>query len=122
MPAAEPTRDPEADRLMSIFGLERELLVTGRLDQLPKLEAAKTEALVRIATRRGGTDPAVLKGLRTAAASNQRLYEAALLGVRRIADQIASMVSGGGAELRTYSADGGRRALMPGPGKLEHRA
>lgn len=117
-------RGPDRDirSLLDLLAREREILVAGRLDRLQEIGDAKAATLARLARRAHRPDAAALRRIDALARSNQRLYGAALSGIRKVCDQVAAMVSGGGAELRTYSPDGGLTPLAAGPGRVEHKA
>ncbi len=108
--------------LLKLTQHERKLLIAGKLEDLGKLEQTKVALLARLEALNNQADPAALTGLRKAAAENHHLYQAAILGVRRVRDQVAGLIKSGGAEFQTYAPDGGRQTLAKGKSRIERRA
>ncbi len=108
-------------RLIKLAGAEREVLTSGRLDDLARLEDIKRQLLVRLVSLGGRADTRALELLRRKSHRNHILYQASLAGIRNIRDQVRDLVRGG-AELKTYGSDGARKALADPTGTLQRRA
>ena len=110
-----------ARRLIALTKLERAILTSGRLEELGAIEEVKARLIARFLELGGRAETSLLQKLRDQSRENHRLYSASLLGIKKVRDQI-DVLSNGGAELRTYGADGARRALADPAPKKQHRA
>ena len=113
--------DRIVDRLTKLSDAERGILTSGRLDDLVRLEDIKKKLLVRLVKIGGRANALKLENLRQKSRQNHRLYQASLIGIRNIRDQVRDLVRGGG-KLRTYGADGVRTDLSDQEGGLKRRA
>ena len=114
--------DRIVNRLIDLAAQEREILLSGELELLPRLERTKALLLARLQASEAPADPAALLRLRNAASRNRQLYQAAMVGVRRARDLVAAMVNGQISEFRTYGSDGKRAELTKGSKRMEKRA
>ena len=111
-------RSDTARAIEALLDREREALITGRLDGLEALHRDKTRLLAR-AGEIG--DTAAARRVRDKAERNQALLAAAADGLRSARTRVANIRSGL-SDLSTYSADGARAPIGPGPAKLERRS
>ena len=108
-------------RLLKLCSAEKAALVAGRFEQLATFEATKSRLLAQLAEVRTNANPKMLDRLRQNAMDNARLYEASMAGIREVQRNVASLINGG-AELRTYGADGGRNAMLRTNSNVQRRA
>jgi hypothetical protein len=105
--------------LEDLLDLERRLILAGTIGDLARTNRQKTPLLLQLA---GSPDPKTLARLRTKAARNQELLQAALRGLEAAKTRIARL-SLGGAPLRTYGPDGAAADLRHAQPKsgINHR-
>lgn len=99
---------------------ERRALMNGEFELFGAIAQRKLYLIAALQKRPSPASAEVMKDLRAQAVRNGQLFAAALSGLRNVRDRIAHLVNGG-AELKTYGADGARAALASTPGKVQRR-
>ena len=108
------------DDAMQLMSEEREALTAGQLDRIGEIVKRKEHMVQEISRIRNQLGPDELARLRNAADRNERLFDAAVTGIKTVQKRIEHLKSEG-TDLKTYAADGERAALAPRQTKLERR-
>lgn len=96
------------DALNDLLDGERELILSGRLEELGRTIEQKERLFARLATN---SNPLALDSLRQKLERNQALLRAAARGLEAAKTTIAR-IARGGDPLRTYDADGAASELV----------
>lgn len=113
--------DTYLGKIEDILDRERAALLSGQLDVVQRL-ALEKDALGAQANPAGFPAAAQVKRLKEKADGNQRLLDAALKGVRAVAQRLQSFGKER-ADLNTYGRDGARQSTgTPGRSSFEKRA
>ena len=111
------TRSDASDALGDLFDLERDLILKGRIADLPRISQDKTSLMEDLRQHGSGG----LEDLIGRAQRNQLLLDAAAQGLRSAINRVHEIRRNAG-KLETYSADGSRTDHITGHGALERRA
>lgn len=112
--------DPLA-ALLRLLEEEREGLLRGRLAEVAALADRKARLIAALpAPGLAGADVVALTRIRTAAARNQPLLEAAASGLKDALARLAEVRQSAGI-LATYNPDGARQTVSTGRRRVERR-
>jgi flagellar biosynthesis/type III secretory pathway chaperone len=106
-------------RLITLLDHERQALQRADIARLERLLPRKSALLARLEQAEPEESPLLVQ-LRQAAATNGRLFEALIRGLREARAMIEGLATGGHG--MTYGRDGARALLDPPTGALHRRA
>ncbi len=110
-------RDDLHANAMDVLARERAYLLSGRYEELERIQAHKTAALARL---RGMRDDRKLKAIRDQLVANNTLLEAAAHGFRTARDRVRDIRQSAG-RFQTYQRNGARTDHNTTGGALEQR-
>ncbi len=105
--------------LERVLDMERQLILGGKLDALPRISAEKDRLLSRL--KQSTDDLVVLNRLKKKADRNQELLQAVARGIRSVSQRLEAMKTRK-TQLNTYTQGGVRANLMPPRSSFEKRA
>ena len=98
-------------RLNALLDTERQALLDGRIDQLPEI-ARRKQALIADLAPPDSARMALVQDMQEKARRNERLLNAALEGIRAVADRIGALRQARSC-LETYDRTGRKSRIAP---------
>jgi hypothetical protein len=98
---------------------EREMILSGKIDGLPRVTQEKERLIGRLAGM--DTETGALARVRGKVERNQELLAAAARGLKAATRRMGAMTKRE-TNLRTYGRDGASASLTPAPSGINHRA
>lgn len=109
-------------RLLDLSLMERRHLLSGDLAALGDLEHRKARLIAQLAPMRSKISADELRQIRKATSENQRLYGAAMMGIRNVRSRVSALMENPEPTTQVYQATGSKNRLGSWNKSLSKRA